>query len=108
MATRFVNVGRALRGEVGAGNILLYRNGDMLVVDEVHGFALVSYNAAISACEKSRQWEVALVLLEGLRDVKVEPNTTPLQRRDQRLREERAVADRIVTARHLGGGTTAA
>ena len=33
------------------------------VVDGVHGSALVSYSAGISACEKGEQWQRALALL---------------------------------------------
>ncbi|CAK0837722.1 unnamed protein product [Prorocentrum cordatum] len=43
-------------------------------VDEVHGFALVSYNAGISACEKGQQWQPALALLSEMRDAKLEPD----------------------------------
>ena len=43
-------------------------------MDVVHGFALVSYNAGISACEKDGQWPAALSLLREIEDVKLEPN----------------------------------
>ena len=43
-------------------------------VDGVHGSALVSYNAGISACEKGEQWQRALALLSEMREAKLEPN----------------------------------
>ncbi|CAK0825413.1 unnamed protein product, partial [Prorocentrum cordatum] len=48
--------------------------GDLKVVVEVHGFALVSYNAGISACEKGEQWQRALALLSEIREAKLEPD----------------------------------
>eukprot|EP00959_Pyramimonas_sp_CCMP1952_P365572 7656432-Pyramimonas_sp.AAC.1 len=42
-------------------------------VDVVHGSALVSYNAGISACEKGAQWQPALSLLSDMRAAKLEP-----------------------------------
>ena len=43
-------------------------------VDEVHGSALVSYNAGISACEKGEQWQRALALLSEMWEAKLEPD----------------------------------
>ena len=43
-------------------------------MDGVHGSALVSYNAGISACEKGEQWQRALALLSEMWEVKLEPN----------------------------------
>ena len=40
----------------------------------VHGSALVSYNAGISACEKGGQWPEALSLLREMGELKVEPS----------------------------------
>ena len=42
-------------------------------MDVVHGSALVSYNAGISACEKSEQWQRALALLSEMWEAKLEP-----------------------------------
>ena len=44
------------------------------VVDKVHGSALVSYNAGISACGKGEQWQRASALLSEMREVKLEPD----------------------------------
>ena len=51
------------------------------VVDGVHGSALVSYNAGISACEKGKQWQWALALISEMQEVKVVPDviSTTLQ-----------------------------
>ena len=38
----------------------------------VHGSALVSYNAGISACEKGEQWQRALALISEMREAKLE------------------------------------
>ena len=46
------------------------------VVDGVHGSALVSYNAGISACEKGEQWQQSLSLLSAMRKAKLEPNVS--------------------------------
>ena len=43
-------------------------------VDVVHGPALVSYSAGISACEKGGQWQRALALLSEIWEAKLEPN----------------------------------
>ena len=43
-------------------------------MDGVHGSALVSYNAGISACEKGGQWQQSLSLLSEMRDAKMEPD----------------------------------
>ncbi|CAK0843729.1 unnamed protein product [Prorocentrum cordatum] len=43
------------------------------VVDGVHGSALVSYNAGISACEKGMQWQRALSLISEMWEAKVVP-----------------------------------
>ena len=43
-------------------------------MDGVHGSALVSYSAGISACEKGEQWQRALALLSEMREAKLEPN----------------------------------
>ena len=43
-------------------------------VDGVHGPALVSYNAGISACEKGEQWLEALSLLREMEHAKVDPD----------------------------------
>ena len=43
-------------------------------MDFIHGFALVSYSSAISACEKGREWQQALSLLTELWQVKCKPN----------------------------------
>ena len=43
-------------------------------MDVVHGSALVSYNAGISACEKGEQWQRALALLSEMWEAKLEPN----------------------------------
>ena len=43
-------------------------------MDGVHGSALVSYNAGISACEKGEQWLRALSLLSEMWEAKLEPN----------------------------------
>ncbi|CAK0866903.1 unnamed protein product [Prorocentrum cordatum] len=72
--------------------------------------AQLSYNTGISACEKGEQWQRALSLLSEMRDAKLELDVISysagisacekggqwqpalLQRWDQRVREERAVA----------------
>ena len=44
-------------------------------VDVVHGSALViSYNAAISACQKCEQWQMALSILRQIRWMKLPPD----------------------------------
>ena len=43
-------------------------------MDGVHGSALVSYNAGISACEKHGRWQQALLLLTDMRAARLEPN----------------------------------
>ncbi|CAE8708476.1 unnamed protein product, partial [Polarella glacialis] len=35
---------------------------------------VITYNAAISCCEKGRQWQMAFVLLRQLREARVEPS----------------------------------
>ncbi|CAK0820508.1 unnamed protein product [Prorocentrum cordatum] len=65
--------------------------------DEVHGFALVSCNAGISACEKGGQWQRALALLGETSEARLEPSVI-LQRLHQRVREWRAVAACSVAA----------
>ena len=42
-------------------------------MDGVHGSALVSYSAGISACEKGEQWQRALALLSEMWAAKLEP-----------------------------------
>ena len=43
-------------------------------MDVVHGSALVSYSAGISACEKGEQWQRALALLSEMWEAKLEPD----------------------------------
>ena len=43
-------------------------------MDVVHGSALVSHSAGISACEKGEQWQRALALLSEMREAKLEPD----------------------------------
>ena len=35
---------------------------------------VISYNAAVSACEKGGQWQEALALFEGMSSVQLQPN----------------------------------
>ena len=46
----------------------------MVDVDGVHGSALVSYSAGISACEKGEQWQRALALLSEMLEAKLDPD----------------------------------
>ncbi|CAK0793530.1 unnamed protein product [Prorocentrum cordatum] len=64
---------------------------------------VISYNAGISACEAGEQWQLALWLLLDMPGARVEPNVSQLQRRDQRLREEPAVAVGFGAARRDAG-----
>ena len=43
-------------------------------MDFIHGFALVNFNAGISACEKGGEWQQALRLFSGMGQAKVEPD----------------------------------
>ena len=43
-------------------------------MDGVHGSALVSYNAGISACEKGEQWQRALALVSEMWEAKLDPD----------------------------------
>ena len=42
--------------------------------DEVHGSALVSYNAGTSACGKGEQWQWAVALFRQIWEAKLEPD----------------------------------
>jgi len=58
---------------------------------------VISYNAAISACEKGRQWEKAVSLLDGMRAAGVTPNVISYSAAIQAC----AVAEQPATALRL-------
>eukprot|EP00959_Pyramimonas_sp_CCMP1952_P025647 538613-Pyramimonas_sp.AAC.1 len=49
-------------------------NASAILWTVVHGSALVSYSAGISACEKCEQWHWALVLLSDMWEAQLEPS----------------------------------
>ena len=64
---------------------------------------VISFNAAISACEKGGQWERALALLDEMHDARSAAGRDQLQRGHLGVREGRAVGARAGAARRDAG-----